>query len=298
MKNNFKVITEIDNRQVKMVLFSLLVGLITGIAVVAYRLVLHYAEEFAFWVNSYIAGDYRKIIIWFIVLIINGYIIGLMLRRNRLIGGSGIPQVKGVVMGYLKNKWATTFIGKFIGSTITIGSGLSLGREGPSIQLGACIGEGLSKYMTNARIEKKMLMVSGASAGLAAAFNAPFAGVMFALEEIFRYFTPMLLLSTMTAAVAADFVSKQVFGLDSIFSYNITSTIPLNSYWVFIPMGIILGVAGAVYNHVLIATRNLYFKLNFIPVVMRPIIPFIIAGIVGLTFPAILCGGHNITDLL
>ena len=66
-------------------------------------------------------------------------------------------------------------------------------------------------------------MASGASAGLAAAFNAPLAGVIFSLEEIFKYFSPTILLSTMSAAVTADFISKQVFGTKPVFDFALTS---------------------------------------------------------------------------
>ena len=79
--------------------------------------------------------------------------------------------------------WLRVILAKFIGGVLAIGAGLSLGREGPSVQLGAAIGQGISRMLGRLRIEEKYLITSGASAGLAAAFNAPLAGVTFALGE-------------------------------------------------------------------------------------------------------------------
>lgn len=102
--------------------------------------------------------------------------------------GSGIPQVKGVILGFFKMKWFRILWIKITAGALGIGAGLSLGREGPSIQIGAVAAQGLSRLMGRTRMEERYLITSGASAGLAAAFNAPLAGTMFALEELHRNF--------------------------------------------------------------------------------------------------------------
>lgn len=84
------------------------------------------------------------------------------------------------------------------------------------MQLGAMGGKGFSRIFKRLNIEERYLMTCGASAGLAAAFNAPLAGIMFALEEVHKNFSATVLFSAMTASVTADFVSKYVFGLGSI----------------------------------------------------------------------------------
>lgn len=85
-------------------------------------------------------------------------------------------------------KWLRILWVKILAGAIGIGAGLSLGREGPSIQIGAVAGQGLSRMLGRTRMEERYLITSGASAGLAAAFNAPLAGMMFALEELHRNF--------------------------------------------------------------------------------------------------------------
>ena len=91
--------------------------------------------------------------------------------------------------------------------------GLSLGREGPSIQLGAMAGQGISRALGRGKREEKFLMTCGASAGLSAAFHAPLAGMMFAVEEIHKTFSIPILLPVMTASVTADYIASHILGL-------------------------------------------------------------------------------------
>lgn len=107
--------------------------------------------------------------------------------------------------------WFFTLIKKFIGGVIAIFAGLSLGRGGPSIHLGACVAEGLGNKIGKNSMQRKILVASGASAGLAATFNVPIAAVIFILEEIFEDFSLAILLSTIIGAGIADFISKNLW---------------------------------------------------------------------------------------
>lgn len=160
-----------------------------------------------------------------LVLFIIAYMVGKLIDKEPYISGSGIPQIKAIISGYIKNRPL------IIGGTLSILSGLSLGREGPSVQLDACTGDIISKFFKSSRLQRRLLISSGASAGLSAAFNAPLSGVLFCLEEIYKYFSPVVLLSTTVAAVAADFISKHFFGLNPVFNFTSTTALPLENYW-------------------------------------------------------------------
>lgn len=296
--NNYKALIHIHSNKLPILCKSIIIGLFVGIVITAYRLTLMNAEEISFKIYAYLRNNLLMIPIAFLLLGLGGYIIGLLLSKNSMISGSGIPQVKGVIMGYFNYNWLGTLIAKFFGGTLAILAGLSLGREGPSIQLGACVGQAVGEKFSSTRTEKKMLIASGASAGLAAAFNAPLAGVMFVLEEVFKYFSPIILLSTMVSAVVADFISKSVFGMNPVFSFDLQSTIPLSGYWLICLLGIALGIGGAIYNYILLQTQKLYKKLKCLNVKTKPIIPFMIAGIIGLLFPIVLGSGHSIIEEL
>lgn len=294
---NFDVITHTEQRHVKLVLKGLLVGIVTAFIVVLYRFALSYAEIASFFVYDLIKTYKYLIPIWFLILIAIAFIVGKLIDKEPYISGSGIPQVKGVMGGYLKNRPISIIINKFIGGTLAIIAGLSLGREGPSVQLGASTGDLLSKKFKSTRLERRLLMSSGATAGLSAAFNAPLSGVLFSIEEIYKYFSPLVLLATITSAVIADFISKQFFGLDPVFSFADTSSIPLENYWLLLLLGVSLGIFGAFYNWLTMKTQSLYSKLKCSNSI-KLIIPFSLAGVLGLLFPVVLCGGHAIVEEL
>lgn len=278
---------------IKLVLKGLIVGIIVGVFIIIYRSALTCAEEFAINMYGFLKNNMIFIPVWFGVLIILAYIVGKLIDREPYISGSGIPQVKGLMGGYIKNRPISIMINKMIGGTLAILGGLSLGREGPSVQLGACVGDLVSKNSNSTRLERRLLVSSGASAGLAAAFNAPLAGVLFSLEEILKYFSPIVLLATVTASVAADFLAKQFFGLRPVFNFDGTALIPLRSYWVLVILGAILGILGVFYNWLTLKTQDLFGKLKC-STSTKLMIPFVLAGFLGLLLPMVLGGGHAI----
>ena len=163
-----------------------------------------------------------------------------LIKFEPLSGGSGIPQVKGNILGLYKTVWWRILLAKLVGGIVGIGAGLSLGREGPSIQLGAMTGQGLSRSLGRTRMEERYLISSGAGAGLAAAFNAPLAGVIFTLEELHKNFSAVVLLPTLAAALTATVISHGFFGTQRIFTITGIAYFPggiiciLLLLWVFV----------------------------------------------------------------
>lgn len=289
--NNLEMITDTDSKRIQLILKSLLVGSIASLISVLYRYSLTIAEKCSFSIYSFAKNNFWFIPIWFIALAIIGFIVGKVVEKEPYSGGSGIPQVKAIMGGYLSDNPIKVILGKFIGGILAIISGLSLGREGPSVQLGACCGEIVADKCNSTKLEKRLLMSSGASAGLAAAFNAPLAGVLFSVEELYKYISPLVLLTTLTSSVISDFIAKEFFGLEPVFEFGKASSLPLNNYWLLIILGIILGLCGVFYNWSTLKIQSLYGKFK-IKTSLKMIFPFLVSGIVGLSFPLILCGGH------
>lgn len=295
MEKSLNIVLNSKSRTVKLILKALIVGVISAFIVVPYRFALSYAEKASFYIYDFQSHNKWFIPFWFIILALTGYLVGKMIEREPFAGGSGIPQVKGVMGGYLENRPISIIINKFIGGVLSIVAGLSLGREGPSVQLGAATGDIVSKKLKSTRLERRLLISSGASAGLSAAFNAPLSGVMFSLEEIYKYFSPLVLLSAMVSALSADLISKNFFGLKPVFNFGKVNPMPLNSYWLLILLGVVLGLSGAFYNWCILKSQDLYGKIKCsLPIKM--IIPFLFAGVLGLTFPVVLCGGHRVIE--
>ena len=287
------MLKRLEKLKYRLILDSLIVGIVVGIIIVIHRIILSTLSPV--FINFYkkASENYILIPILFIILIVLGFAVGRMVKKEPMISGSGIPQVEGILTRNLKQNWLNVLVYKFIGGLICLGAGLSLGREGPSVQMGACIGEGISEKTKKLDNEKKYLITSGASAGLSAAFNAPISGVMFSLEETHKNFSSLVLVSAMIASLMADFVSKNFFGMTPSLHFSQLNSLPLKYYWGLIILGIVIGVSGVIFSNGLLKTQDLYKKLNK-SVEVKCIIPFVITGIVGIIFPIVLGGGHDL----
>lgn len=287
-----KVIQRFSEFRYKLVFEGVCVGTAAGMVVVLFRLMLGKLESLLEEIALYAHGHPWFLFVWFGILLIGAVLTTLLLKWEPMISGSGIPQLDGEIQGYFHPVWWRVLVAKFIGGMITIGSGLSLGREGPSIQLGAMVGKGFSKITKRMKTEEKMLVTCGASAGLSAAFNAPIAGALFALEEVHKNFSVEILLSSMASSITADFISRNIFGLRPVFDFSQTIAIPLSHFWIVMLLGIFIGIIGVIYIKSIDWVQTFY---NKIPVqFVRTLIPFLLAGILLYYCPAVLGGGSNL----
>lgn len=278
------------NMKHKMTLQGVLVGLLTGIVVGLFRLVIEKAE---FLRTNYMLPLIGSGKLWLLIMIVMiiAFFVYIMAKWQPLASGSGIPQVKAELRGQLKQPVYRLLIAKFTGAVLAIGAGLSIGREGPSIQLGALVGKGYARVTRRLPVEEKMLLTCGAGAGLAGAFCAPFSGAVFALEELHKNFSVDVLVSTMAACISANFVSAYIFGLDPVFNLSIPSRLPLKQYWILLIMGVLLGLLGNIYNNLMMKALRTYDKL---PKPLAIGVAFALAIVVMLFMPQALGGGHSV----
>ncbi len=277
---------------------GLLVGGIGGFVVVLYRMALDVAGDWLDEILAYAGQTPWRMAGWFLVLGALAWLVSRLVSWEPLISGSGIPQLEGEMAGKLEQKWYRVLPAKFLGGFLCLLGGLALGREGPSIQLGAMAGKGISRGLDRGKTEEKFLLTCGAGAGLSAAFHAPLAGVMFSLEEVHKNFSVSALLSVMTASLTADFLATAVLGTDSIFQFTITRELPVHFYWMVLGLGVILGVLGAFYNWFTLKVQSLYDRATFLNSTGKILIPFFCAGILGFTAPELLGSGHDLIEKL
>lgn len=264
------LLSQFRQLKLKLALEGMLIGFMSGLVVVFYRLILEQAEQLRVNFMSTIHSGWQ-VLIGFLVLILIALLVGQLMIKDPMICGSGIPQVEGILANKLKMNPLSVLIRKFVGGTLCLGAGLSVGREGPSIQLGAAMAQYVSQLTKRSKLEEKYLLSSGASAGLSAAFNAPLAGVLFSLEEVHKHFSPLVLISAMSASLTADFISKNFFGLKPVFNFNTINAIPLNHYWLIAILGIITGLCGVFYNKTIKTTLKSYDQLTGLKKQYRPI---------------------------
>lgn len=289
----YNMLKRLKSLKYRLIVDSLLIGIIVGLVIVVHRSILMKISPMFISIYSKAAQNVMLIPIVFLFLMFLGFIVGKMVKKEPIISGSGIPQVEAILTRNLKQNWLMVLLYKFLGGLICLGAGLSLGREGPSVQMGACVGEGISQKSNKLDSEKKYLITSGASAGLSAAFNAPISGVMFSLEETHKNFSPLVLVSAMIASLTADFISKNFFGIIPSLYFPKLNSLPLKYYWGLIILGVIIGISGVIFSNGLLKTQDLYKKLN-VSIEVKCIIPFIITGVIGMMFPIVLGGGHDL----
>ena len=298
MQKKFHLLEDSHGFSVSLVLDGLLVGLAAGFVAICYRLLLTYVEDLLFTIIHFTKTHPAWIPVWFLALVIMGIIVSCLVSWEGMSSGSGIPQVQGEMKGYLNQNWLKVILAKIVGGTLCIIGGLSLGREGPSVQLGAMTGKGAAKLTKKSATKERYMITCGAGAGLAAAFNAPLAGVMFSLEELQKNFNSSMLVCVITGCAAADFISKNFFGLLPVFDFHLHSALPLKDYWLLLLLGILLGVCGAFYNFVMLKGQDLFRKIPLIPAKYRIVLAFLLSGIVCYFLPQILAGGHAMIELL
>ncbi|MCR4429825.1 MAG: ClC family H(+)/Cl(-) exchange transporter [Tepidanaerobacteraceae bacterium] len=287
------------NFKQKLIAEGLAIGIAAGAVAALYRFIIKEADLFREQIyHNLRASSNSAILIWFVFLLATAYILGVIVKKEPSVSGSGIPQVKGVLSGQMRMNWIRVILYKFFGGIIALGVGLSLGREGPSVQLGAAAGQGVSRILGRIKVEEKYLITCGASAGLAAAFSAPLAGTIFALEELHKNFSPLVLVPAMAASMMAGFISHQFFGQAPVFNFGRLDPIPLRYYGYVFIMGIIIGVFGVIFNLALIKTQEIYRKLTFLRQETRPVIPIFMAGVLGFFMPQVLGGGNALINSL
>ncbi len=286
--------------RLKLFFEGILAGAFAGLVVVGFRYVLAWAGPQRDKLFVFLSSNaFGWTALWFACLIVIGIILGWLIKKVPMSTGSGIPQVKGILAGSLQPpSWIKVIGAKFIGGLIGIGAGLSLGREGPSVQLGASGGQGVSRLLRRPALEEKYLLTSGAAAGVAAAFNAPLAGVMFALEEMHKNFSSVVLACTIAASVTADVVTRYVFGQDPVFSFHNIPLLPFNYYQYVVGLGLFVGVIGMLFNRGLVVSQIFYEKLTFVPSWLKPAVALVAAGFLGFFLPQVLGGGARLVNSL
>jgi len=302
-KEKLKTYKNLNNWQsfrLKLVLEGLLVGVLSGSLVGFFRYALNFVDKqrtfiYQAWLET---GPVWYLLLWIALILAIGAILAALVKYEPMSAGSGIPQVKGNILGIYKTTWWRIVLTKLTGGILGIGAGLSLGREGPSIQLGAMIAQGISRFLGRTRMEERYLITSGAGAGLAAAFNAPLAGVIFTMEELHKNFSAVVLMPSLAAALTSAVVSHIFFGRNTIFSFPELSRVPIRIIPALVVLGICLGVLGAFFNYCLANASKFYelpfFKSNF----MRISFALLVAVCLGFYLPQVLGGGNNLVDSL
>ena len=273
------------------VILGIFVGLLIGIFKKTIGLVASFMEE----ILSKASGNLLNSSLFVLFLIVIGLITFYILKKDKDSKGSGIPVMMGMMDGKFEVNSKKTIINKFIASFLTIGSGLTVGREGPSVQLGGLAGDIVADF--DQTFERKYFIGSAAAAGFAVAFNAPVAAIIFGVEEVFRKHDIKTFLTSATTIIAATVTSGLIFGdFPSLIEIPVFDNVSQARLWIILILGIVTGLSGVLFNKLVIGAKSVYKKIP-LPDLVKYLAPFVITGLALLVDPRLFGSGEELIYL-
>jgi CIC family chloride channel protein len=277
---------------------ALLVGLLAGGVATVYRLCLESANDarnalFA-WAHTFPFGG---VIVPMAFCALTACLSVWVVRRFAPeASGSGIPQVEAVLHRMQGIRWKRILPVKFVGGVLAMNGGLALGREGPTVQMGASVGQMVSSWFHHRGQERRTLIAAGAAAGLAAAFNAPLAGLVFVVEELQRDFATGVFTAAFMSAVSADLVVRIVTGQLPVFRLKAPDVPALQCLPVFIAIGLVCGLLGVAFNRCLLASLTAFRRMRKWPAGSTGALVGLGIGLIGWFQPILLGDGHRLLE--
>ena len=283
----------------KIIVQAILVGLISGMLVVGFKVSINSL----FWtIQKFLSAfpTWQKALIFPLITTLGGLISGfLVFKFAPETKGSGIPYVKMTMARMGNMTRIRSIVVKFFAGVAGIGTGLSLGREGPSVQLGAGAGALVGRLFKMSGTNQDKLIAAGAGSAIGATFNAPIAGTIFVLEELAQKFTPALLFPVLVATVSAASLARHFLGSNPSFDLpKLQGGITLENIPVCIILGLVAGLLGVLFSKVIFFNNKLFDKMSKIPNYFKPAIAGLAVGLIGLVIPYVLGSGNFSVDLL
>lgn len=295
----------IKNLLLPCLLFSIATGIFSSILITAFKIAAGYTVG----LSEKIYEVVREYPIWLPCLIggaaILGFVASLILTFSQSCRGGGIPTSIAAIRGITNFKWLKSAFVLPISALITFLSGVPLGTEGPCVQMGTAVGDGVVRIIGRKKDKgwRRYIMTGGAASGFALATGSPITAILFSMEEIHKKFSP-LLFSVVSISVAVSQLMARLFshfGLGSIHLFHVGTlgAFPLTLIFIPIITGILCGICSIafikLYNLIDTFIRN---TLKALSVKAKFPIIFSLVALIGFFFAKILGTGHALVDHL
>lgn len=286
-------------------LLTFLTGVLTGTVVFLFKIAIKYVQEFSNFIYASVRNDPKFLLLLILGAALIGSISFILIKFFPIIRGSGIPNSIAIMRGFIPFKWIRSLFGIFSSTLLTFLVGIPLGNEGPSVQMGCSIGKGtVNIFAKGNRAFEKYTLTGGACAGFTAATGAPLTGIIFAIEEAHRRFSPIIFMVASTATLAATLtvsilcnafsflnISPKLFELDA------AAALPLKYVWIAIIIGLVVGGISTAFTKIYKCFNSLINKkLAKIPLYVKVLIIFITVTVIGFFLSGALGSGHHIID--
>ena len=279
-------------------------GIIASFICILYHFLLRHAERFIYYTSITYNKNPLYILGLFLFLTSIAFCVSKCIKKEPYICEGGAQQIELELEDKIQESWWRVILYKMLAGTLCILSGMSLSREGPSIQLGGMCAKGVSELFNFTQHERHFLIICGASAGLSAAFNAPLAGIVFALQQLYSHhnknhpFSILNIFTVVFCALIGDFFTQYVFSLSTIIRFPTIIPLPFDSYWYIVILAILCACVAYLFKKVTFIIQNIYKKLTFLKTHQYVFIATLFSFFSLLFIPRIGGGGMHLLDLL
>lgn len=279
--------------------YGIFCGGVTGVAIFLFKLAANKVEGISRELYSIAKSSPLYILAAFAILAAVALVMMLLHKNIPESKGGGIPRSEGVLRGVLSFKWLRTLIGTLIGSMLSFLCGVPVGSEGPAVLIGTSIGGMCLGVSKNKTAWSRYVMTGGAGAGFAIATGAPLSGILFALEEIHKRFTPMLVMTVSVSVVSATYINRVLCELFSIspmlFDIGLFSGFKLSHAFYLLILGVTVAISVALYDiSVELLNRFTSRFRKYFATYAKLVIVLILSGILCLVFPDAAYNGHHL----
>ncbi|MCG6950680.1 MAG: chloride channel protein [Acidobacteria bacterium] len=278
-----------------MVLVAIAIGLLGGLGAVGFRECIRLFQVVA-WHTDKVTLDYiRQLPNWWKIAspAVGGLIVGaIIVRFAAEAKGHGVPEVMEAVALHGGRIRPRVVIAKLVASGVCIASGGSVGREGPIVQIGSAIASSIGQWLHVGERRMRTLVGCGAAAGIAATFNAPVAGALFAVEIILGDFGVTQFSPIVISSVTATVVSRHFLGDFPAFEVPAYSLVSANELFAYGALGIIAGLLAVVFVRALYGAEDLFDSLR-IPAILKPALGGVLIGLIAIRYPEIFGVGYE-----
>lgn len=276
---------------------SAVAGVVAGVLVTLFNLALEYLSEIAQYLGYEAGGGKLPLATYILVMAFAAVFMAFFIKVLPEARGSGIPRTEAFMCGKKKLDWKKMCFATVVGSCVSFLSGLPVGAEGPSVQFGGGLGAGVEEMGGNDEKARRYVANSGVAAGVASAFIAPVTGILFVMEEVQRKFNPLMLASACISVIYAITLRNclgAALGMKAVF-FDVVGlgVIPVEMWWLILPMGIFAAVAARIFNASILCMDKLSSRSklpvwSFIPVL------FLVVMIVNIFLPQNIGSGATI----
>lgn len=294
----------IKNILIPCVVLSAVAGILTGALIFLFKAVSQRVIAFSTSVYAAVREEPKYLPLAVLAAAAVGFAVALILKYAKDCRGGGIPTAVASIRGLIPLRWVQGIFTLFFSSQLTYLCGVPLGNEGPSVQMGAAIGKGTTELVGRKnRAWERYIMTGGACAGFAAATGASLTGILFALEEVHRRFSPMIFtaaaVSVLTGSVTQELLCT-AFGVSPyMFDIKISEILPYGYFWTSLVIGAICGIFAVLFTKLYKIIRSAGMRLSgkVLSAVKIPVI-FALVALFGFFSEDFTGSGHSLTEKL